>query len=67
MLENKMKALTKIQFVDKVAKNPKAAAAIVGNKLRNVDKRDMFQHAVDMLDLEAILERQIGQLSGGEL
>jgi len=40
---------------------------IVGKHLRAVDKRDMFDHAVSMLDLEAVLEREIGQLSGGEL
>lgn len=62
-----MKALIKIQYVDSVAKNPKAAAVKVGNRLQKVDKRDMFKHAVDMLDLEAVLEREIGQLSGGEL
>jgi len=67
MLESKMRALIKIQYVDSVAKNPKAAAVKVGNRLQKVDKRDMFKHAVDMLDLEAVLEREIGQLSGGEL
>lgn len=45
----------------------KAAAVIVGKRLKNVDKRDMFDHAVEMLDLENVLTRQIGQLSGGEL
>jgi len=61
-----MKALIKIQYVDSVAKS-KAAKKIVGKHLRAVDKRDMFDHAVSMLDLEAVLEREIGQLSGGEL
>lgn len=32
-----------------------------------MDGRDMFDHAVEMLDLEVILSREIGQLSGGEL
>ena len=67
MLESKMKALIKIQYVDSVAKNPKAAAVKVGNRLQKVDKKDLFKHVVDMLDLEAVLEREIGQLSGGEL
>ena len=61
-----MKALIKIQYVDSVAKS-KAASVIVGKRLRNVDKRDMYDHAVEMLDLHNVLERQIGQLSGGEL
>jgi ATP-binding cassette subfamily E protein 1 len=40
---------------------------VVGKRLRAVDKRDLYDHAVSMLDLEAVLEREIGQLSGGEL
>lgn len=67
MLEDEMKALIKIQYVDSVAKNPKAASVKVGARLKKVDKRDMFDHAVEMLDLEAVLEREIGQLSVGEL
>ena len=67
MLKEEMKALIKIQYVDSVAKNPKAAAVKVGARLQKVDKREMFKHAVDMLDLEAVLGREIGPLSGGEL
>lgn len=62
-----MKALIKIQYVDSVAKNPRAAKMIVGQRLKNVDKKDLFEHTVEMLDLSNILEREIGQLSGGEL
>ena len=51
-----MKALIKIKYVDSVAKS-KAASVIVGRRLRNVDKREMFDHAVNMLDLENVLER----------
>ena len=61
-----MKALIKIQYVDSIAKS-KAAKLVVGQRLKVVDKRDMYDHAVDMLDLHAILDREIGQLSGGEL
>ena len=39
----------------------------VEKRLRAADKRDLFDHAVEMLDIENILEREIGQLSGGEL
>lgn len=66
MLEDEMKALIKIQYVDSVAKS-KAAKVNVGKRLRAVDKRDMYDHAVSMLDLENVLGREIGQLSGGEL
>lgn len=40
---------------------------IVGKRLKNVDKREMFEHAIDMLDLKDVLAREVGQLSGGEL
>jgi len=40
---------------------------VVGQRLRQVDKRGIFDFAVEMLDLSNVLERQIGQLSGGEL
>lgn len=55
-----MKALIKIQYVDSVAKNPKAAAVKVGLRLQKVDKKDLFKHAVDALDLEPVLQREIG-------
>ena len=61
-----MKALIKIQYVDSVAKS-KAAKIIVGQRLKKMDGRDMFDQAVEMLDLQVILTREIGQLSGGEL
>ncbi len=32
-----------------------------------MDKRELYDHVVSMMDLEALLEREIGQLSGGEL
>lgn len=32
-----------------------------------MDKRDLYDHCVEMLDLHNVLEREIGMLSGGEL
>ena len=66
MLEEKMRALIKIWYVDSLAKS-KNAEYIVGKRLQAADKKDLFQHAVDMLDLHDVLERKIGNLSGGEL
>ena len=66
MLKEDMKALLKIQFIDSVV-NSKAANQVVSNWLREVDKRDLYDQVVSMLDLQAVLEREIGQLSGGEL
>lgn len=62
-----MKALIKIQYVDSVAKNGKVAEQVVGKRLAAVDKKNLYNEVIDMLDLENVLERKIGQLSGGEL
>lgn len=67
MLEENMKALIKIQYVDSVAKQKNVSQAIVGRRLRALDKKQLFDEAVEKLDLSKILERQVGQLSGGEL
>ena len=61
-----MKALIKIQYVDSVAKS-KAAKIIVCQRLKKMDQMEMFDHAVEMLDIGDVLTREIGQLSGGEL
>ena len=50
MLENNMKALFKIQYVDSVVKS-KAASGIVGTRLAAVDKRGILQFAIESLDL----------------
>lgn len=60
MLEAEMKALIKIQYVDSISKNPKAAKMIVSARLKASDKRDAFEEAVEMLDLSNILDREIG-------
>ncbi|CDW73936.1 abc transporter e family member 2-like [Stylonychia lemnae] len=66
MLEKNLKSQIKIQYVDSVAKS-KAAQSIVGKRLKIVDQRDKLAEIIDKLDLESILEREIKQLSGGEL
>ena len=66
MLENNLKALIKIQYVDSVAKS-KAAQGIVGKRLAAVDKKGILAFAKESLDLDSIMEREIQQLSGGEL
>ena len=60
MLQDDLKALIKVQYVDSISKNPKAAKLLVGKRLQHVDKRELFDHVVEMLDLEAILEREVG-------
>lgn len=60
MIETNLKALIKIQYVDSVAKNPKAAKLVVGTRLKAVDKRGLYEHSVEMLDLHNILDREVG-------
>ena len=62
-----MKALIKIQYVDSVAKSKQVNKAIVGKRLKALDKKGIFDHAVEQLELGSVLEREVGQLSGGEL
>jgi len=47
MLEDKMKALIKIQYVDSVAKSKAVANAVVGKKLQALDKRGVLEEVVD--------------------
>ena len=56
MLEDELKALIKIQYVDSVAKS-KAAQVVVGTRLKAVDKKGIADDVIDALDLSAILER----------
>lgn len=57
MLEDEMKALIKIQYVDSVAKAKGVATAVVGKRLKALDAQNLYEDAVRMLDLESILER----------
>ena len=54
-----MKALIKIQYVDSVAKAKSVATAIVGRRLKQLDAKDMYDHSVEMLELQAILQREV--------
>jgi translation initiation factor RLI1 len=53
--------------VDSVAKAPKIKEAIVERRLRRLDAKDLSDDVIRILELESVLTRQIGQLSGGEL
>jgi len=60
MLEDKMKALIKIQYVDSVAKAKNVSQAIVGRRLRNLDQNDNIEEVIEHLELQSVLERQVG-------
>lgn len=42
MLENSMKALIKVQYVDSITKDPKNAKFFVGKRLAHMDKRGIL-------------------------
>lgn len=59
MLEDDLKALIKIQYVDNVAKAKNVATAIVGKRLTALDAKGIKEDAIRMLDLGSVLERQV--------
>ncbi len=61
--DGKIRAALKPQYVDKL---PKAYSGKVGNLLKNVEERDM-EGVVHRLKMEATLEKNIDEISGGEL
>jgi len=67
MLEEDMKALIKIQYVDSVAKTKNVATAIVGKRLTALETKGVKGEVIKYLDLETVLERQVQHLSGDEL
>ncbi|XP_054163702.1 ATP-binding cassette sub-family E member 1-like [Oppia nitens] len=65
ILEDELKAIIKPQFVDQI---PKAVSGIVSNLIDKKNERDNKSFICDVLDLtEAILSRNVKELSGGEL
>jgi ATP-binding cassette, sub-family E, member 1 len=67
LLEDNLKALIKVQYVDSISKDPKIGKVIVGKRLQALDKKGILPEVVEALDLESIMEREVGHLSGGEL
>ena len=47
LLEEDLKALIKIQYVDSVAKQPSVAKAIVGKRLKHLDKKGIFDEVCE--------------------
>lgn len=67
LLENNLKALIKVQYVDSISKDPKIGKVIVGKKLQALDKKGILSEVIESLDLQSVLDREVGHLSGGEL
>lgn len=59
-----IKAIHKPQMVDQL---PKVVKGNVGDLLSKVDEENKFDYVVDNLDLKNVLERDMKNLSGGEL
>ncbi|HIF45947.1 MAG TPA: ribosome biogenesis/translation initiation ATPase RLI [Candidatus Poseidoniales archaeon] len=59
-----IKVALKPQYVDHI---PKAVQGKVGDLLRSVDERLMFEEMAEKLGLSHLMERNLDQLSGGEL
>ena len=62
--ESNVKVALKPQYVDHI---PKAVKGKVGKLLSSVDERGMFAEMAEKLGLSHLLERNLDQLSGGEL
>ena len=62
--EGKIRAAHKIQYVDLV---PKRLRGKVGELLKRVDERGIANELVKELNLQHLLDREVRQLSGGEL
>ena len=64
LANNEIKVIHKPQMVDQL---PKFVKGNVSNLLNGADERGKFDEAVRTLDLKNVLERDIANLSGGEL
>jgi ATP-binding cassette subfamily E protein 1 len=62
--KKEMKTAQKPQYIDLI---PKAFKGKVVDLLRRTDERKIFDEVVRELDLQVILDRDISELSGGEL
>eukprot|EP00696_Hemimastix_kukwesjijk_P008965 gnl/Hemi2/2131_TR770_c0_g1_i1.p1 gnl/Hemi2/2131_TR770_c0_g1~~gnl/Hemi2/2131_TR770_c0_g1_i1.p1 ORF type:complete len:681 (-),score=239.37 gnl/Hemi2/2131_TR770_c0_g1_i1:224-2095(-) len=64
ILEDNLKAVVKPQYVDQI---PKQVIGKVAEILQRKDERNIMGEMVRMLDLQKVLERDVKDLSGGEL
>ncbi|CDS42811.1 ATP binding cassette sub family E [Echinococcus multilocularis] len=64
ILEDNLKAVSKPQYVDQI---PKIVSGYVKNLLNRKDDRGNQDEILDILDLKNLVDRQVSELSGGEL
>jgi len=64
ILEDNLKAIIKPQYVDHI---PRAVKGTVDKILSGKDEKKVKETIIKQLDLERVLDRDVGDLSGGEL
>jgi ATP-binding cassette, sub-family E, member 1 len=64
LADNNLKVATKPQFVDQI---PRAVNGRVGELLKAKDERGVLHELVNLFELQSVIDREIHQLSGGEL
>ncbi|KAG2650229.1 hypothetical protein PVAP13_1NG228138 [Panicum virgatum] len=64
LLEDKMKAVIKYQYLDHI---PKSVEGKVGDLLNKKDERQVKDTLCDILELKQVMDRNVSDLSGGEL
>jgi ATP-binding cassette subfamily E protein 1 len=64
ILEDNLKAIIKPQYVDQI---PKAVKGTVGAMMQKKDEREAAAQMVEELELANVMERNVEDLSGGEL
>lgn len=68
VLEDNIKAIIKPQYVDNIPKAIKGPKNHVHELLNaKTDRKGVYEHILDTLQLRGIMEREVAQLSGGEL
>lgn len=64
LLEENYKSAFKMQFVDQI---PKIITGAVGDIIKKKDQRGIADEMIKLFEMENVIDRQVGQLSGGEL
>ena len=64
VLQDEVKAVIKPQYVDSI---PKVVKGQIGKILDKKDDRKVKAEMIESLDLKKLLERNVNELSGGEL
>ncbi|RMZ88554.1 hypothetical protein DV736_g4213, partial [Chaetothyriales sp. CBS 134916] len=67
VLEDNLKAIIKPQYVDQLPKAVKGPVKTVRALIEQKHELDNLNHIMDVLELKAVSEREVGLLSGGEL